>query len=329
MFSAALLLALLAIALAWPIPVWLSVARWPSRAPGIALVLWQAIALGGGLAMIGALLSFGLSPLEHAPDGIHDLLGAVANGPIPPEFSVANIVALGGALLLAVHLLLNLVSTVIRTERSRRRHRSAVELLSTPLPEQPQTRVLDHPTPIAYCVPGVHTVTVLSGGLVDMLDRSELEAVLAHERTHLRQFHHLVLLAFRAWHAALPWFPIANRAENAVGLLVEMLADDDAKREVDPHTLARAIALVGTAQPSASGAMNQASTASEAASLLPLSTTDAARSPLTQRVMRLVQPEPPLQPISRLLVLTGAAVLVILPLYVLMGVALSIGSALG
>ncbi|MET0976171.1 MAG: M56 family metallopeptidase [Leifsonia sp.] len=73
------------------------------------------------------------------------------------------------------------------------------------------------------------------------------DAVLAHERTHLRQHHHLVLLAFKAWHSALPWFPIANRAENAVALLVEMLADDNARREVDGETLATAIALVGSA----------------------------------------------------------------------------------
>ena len=107
--------------------------------------------------------------------------------------------------------------------------------------------MLDHATPVAYCLPGMHTVTVLSEGLVELLDRDQLDAVLAHERTHLRQHHHLVLLAFTAWHSALPWFPIANRAERAVALLVEMLADDTARREVDAETLATAIALVGSA----------------------------------------------------------------------------------
>lgn len=322
MYTSAAVLALLAIALAWPIPLWLSAARWPSRAPGTALALWQAIALGGGLAMIGALLSFGLAPLDGAAGGIHALIASLTSGPIPAEFAIVNIVAIGGAVLLGVHLLLNLISTAVRTERSRRRHRAAVELLSSPLPEQPRTRVLDHPTPIAYCVPGVHTVTVLSGGLIELLEPAELDAVLAHERTHLRQFHHLVLLAFRAWHAALPWFPIANRAENAVGLLVEMLADDDAKKERDPHTLARAIALVGTSQPSASGELGeQQPPRIEQAP-------DAARTPLGVRVSRLLRPEAPLPPLARLLALSAAALIVSIPASVLLGVALGIAPAL-
>ncbi|RZU65460.1 peptidase M48-like protein [Microterricola gilva] len=322
MYISAAVLALLAIALAWPIPLWLAAARWPSRAPGTALALWQAIALGGGLAMIGALLSFGLAPLDGEAGGIHALIASLVNGPIPAEFAIVNIVAIGGAVLLGVHLLLNLISTAVRTERSRRRHRATVELLSSPLPEQPRTRVLDHPTPIAYCVPGVHTVTVLSGGLIELLEPAELDAVLAHERTHLRQFHHLVLLAFRAWHAALPWFPIANRAENAVGLLVEMLADDDAKKERDPHTLARAIALVGTSQPSASGELGERP--------VPRAehTPDAARTPLGVRVSRLLRPDAPLPPLARLLALSAAALIVSIPASVLLGVALGVAPAL-
>lgn len=322
MYTSAAVLALLAVALAWPIPLWLSAARWPSRAPGTALALWQAIALGGGLAMIGALLSFGLAPLDGEAGGIHALIASLTSGPIPAEFAIVNIVAIGGAVLLGAHLLLNLISTAVRTERSRRRHRATVELLSSPLPEQPRTRVLDHPTPIAYCVPGVHTVTVLSGGLIELLEPEELDAVLAHERTHLRQFHHLVLLAFRAWHAALPWFPIANRAENAVGLLVEMLADDDAKKERDPRTLARAIALVGTSQPSASGELG------EQPSPRVEPPADAARTPLGVRVSRLLRPEAPLPPFARLLALSAAALIVSIPASVLLGVALGIAPAL-
>ncbi|HWD63325.1 MAG TPA: M56 family peptidase, partial [Humibacter sp.] len=62
MLIVAAALALLAVALAWPVPVALANARWPRRMPGAALVLWQAIALAGGLSMIGSLLVFGLMP---------------------------------------------------------------------------------------------------------------------------------------------------------------------------------------------------------------------------------------------------------------------------
>ena len=106
--------------------------------------------------------------------------------------------------------------------------------------------VLDDAVPVAYCLPrGARSVTVLSQGLLDRLDADELVAVIAHERAHVEQRHDLLLLAFRAWRAALPWFPIAARAEAEVAALVEMLADDHARREVRDEVLARAILSVG------------------------------------------------------------------------------------
>ena len=87
---------------------------------------------------------------------------------------------------------------------------------------------------------------MLTDGLVDALRADELAAVIAHERTHLDQLHHLVLLAFRAWHSALPWFPIANRAERAVAQLTEMLADDGARRATGDDPVRRAIVQVGS-----------------------------------------------------------------------------------
>jgi Zn-dependent protease with chaperone function len=106
--------------------------------------------------------------------------------------------------------------------------------------------------PLAYCVPGIRTTTVLTDGLIEALDPDELAAVIAHERTHLDQLHHLVRLAFRAWHSAIPWFPIANRAERSVVTLTEMLADDGARRSVGTEALQRALERVGNAGESAS-----------------------------------------------------------------------------
>ena len=141
---------------------------------------------------------------------------------------------------LAVHLALNLAVTAVRAERERRRQHQLIALLGDPIPGEPRTRVLAHPVPLAYCVPGIRTATVLTDGLVDTLRADELAAVIAHERTHLDQLHHLVLLAFRAWHSALPWFPIANRAERAVAQLTEMLADDGARRATGDDPVRRA-----------------------------------------------------------------------------------------
>jgi len=240
---APLALALLAVALAWPIPVLLARTSWPSRSPAAALVLWQAIALAGGLSMIGSLLTFGLAPFGP------DLLTATVNlvtGEVD-RIESWNALALCGAALLTGHLLLNLVLTVVRSERQRRRHAQLVRLLSSPL--ESGARLLDSPAPVAYCLPGaLSSITVVSAGLMDLLDDGEMQAVIEHEKAHVTQRHDVVLVLFRAWYASLPWFPIAFRAQREVGLLVEMLADDTARRTVRDGVLARAIVLVGAGQ---------------------------------------------------------------------------------
>ncbi|MFI7481904.1 M56 family metallopeptidase [Kocuria sp. M1R5S2] len=246
MLAGSVALAALALALAWPVPVLLSRARWPARAPATALVLWQAVALAGGLSMLGSLFSFGLVPFgTDVVTGGLGLLASLleAHPPVRPE--PVHVIALSGAFLLGGHLLLNLLVTVVRAERERRRHAQLVLLLSTPLPDTPGTRLLDDPAPVAYCLPGAFTtMTVLSSGLLSLLEEDELRAVIEHERAHASQRHDIVLVLFRAWRASLPWFPIAHRADHQVGLLVEMLADDLARRCVDDRSLARAVALV-------------------------------------------------------------------------------------
>ena len=247
MLAVAALLGALALALAWPVPVILSRARWPSRAPAVALALWQAIALAGGLSMIGCLLALGSAPAGSLPAAIAQLAPAAVAGPIPAAFGVVEIAALALAAAIALLLTLNLVFVAVRAERERRRQQQLIGILSDPMPGEPRTRVLAHPVPLAYCIPGLRTTTVLTEGLVAMLDREELAAVIAHERTHLEQLHHLVRLAFRAWHSALPWFPIANRAERSVVTLTEMLADDGARRAVGAGSLRGALEAVGSA----------------------------------------------------------------------------------
>jgi hypothetical protein len=123
------------------------------------------------------------------------------------------------------------------------------------------------------------------------------------------------LLAFKSWHSALPWFPIANRAENAVALLVEMLADDHARRVVDDHTLAQAIALVGFAQ---SGFVPPASLSTSSAAQPP-SEADAAAHQVAPRVARLVNPIVPLPVAATAGALTLAVALLTGTVFILFG----------
>ncbi|WEO79064.1 M56 family metallopeptidase [Cryobacterium sp. SO2] len=314
MLTTALGLMVLAIVLAWPVPILLAGAAWPPRAPGLALALWQSIALAGGISMIGSLLVFGLIPFGATPvTALVAVAGHVAAGTLPTGATLAGMMALCLAVILAAHLLLNLSATFIRAERQRRRHHTLIGLLSDPLPNDHEgTRVIDHAAPIAYCLPGgTRSATVLSRGLLSLLDAGQLRGVVAHERAHLRQQHHLVLLAFKSWHSALRWFPIANRAENAVALLVEMMADDQARLEVDDRTLAEAIALVGTAH------LDEVSgTQSPRAAAGVLDDTSSADL-VGPRVNRLLGDVPALGPAARALALSATAVLLLLPLALL------------
>lgn len=220
---AAVMLGLVAVLLAWPVPIWLSRAAWPMRAPVVALLLWQGVGLAGGLSMIGALALIGLAIAPGQP-----------------------LVALVPAAVLAAYLLVHLAVTIVQVTRQRRRHLGLLYMLTAPHPTRARTRVLDDAVPVAYCLPrGAGSVTVLSQGLLDRLDADELVAVIAHERAHVEQRHDILLLAFRAWRSALPWFPIAALADAEVAALVEMLADDHARREVRDEVLARAILAVG------------------------------------------------------------------------------------
>ena len=314
MLGTALGLAALAILLAWPVPILLAGSAWPPRAPGLALALWQSIALAGGVSMIGSLLVFGLIPFGSTPlAALAAVAGHVAAGTLPAGATLAGVMALCLALILAAHLLLNLSATFIRAERQRRRHHTLIGLLSDPIPFDTEgTRVIDHAAPIAYCLPGgTRSATVLSRGLLRLLDADQLRGVVAHERAHLRQQHHVVLLAFKSWHSALRWFPIANRAENAVALLVEMMADDRARQEVDDRTLATAIALVGTAH------LDEV-TGTQSARAVAGALDDTSSADLVgPRVSRLLTAVPGLPPAARGLVLGATAVLLLLPLALL------------
>lgn len=285
------------------------------------MVLWQSIALAGGLSMIGAMLVWGLEPLGDnlvaASIGFFDL---VFNDATVRTLGVVHVFAISAGTLLFAHLVSTLALTFVRIRRQRRRHRDLLTLLSSPASDQPATLVIDHPAPVAYCLPGgARSVTVMSNGLMDLLTRAELDAVLTHESAHLHQRHHLLLWAFAAWRAALPWLPTSRLAQQAVSELIEMLADDEALRHVDEPTLVRAIAIVG-----AGSARTSASSSDELDDVLAdeggLSATTSVVtggtpnvSATAPRLQRLLTPLPPLNWLQQSLALSCAGLLLVVP----------------
>jgi Zn-dependent protease with chaperone function len=82
---------------------------------------------------------------------------------------------------------------------------------------------------------------VLSQGTFANLSKSELTAIVSHERSHLRARHDLVLEAFTAAHEAFPRVVRSKSALDSVKLLIELLADDSAVKVTGPTPLARAL----------------------------------------------------------------------------------------
>ena len=214
----------------------LAAADWPRRCPVAAIALWQALGLSWGLAAVGALAVFGLSGLT-AP-------GGASVGRWGP-FVVMRLLSLAaGAALLAL-LCWILAAAVAAVLRARRRQRTLLGLLAHDDPKVPGALVVDHPAAAAYCVPGLRSAIVISAGALNLLDTDELAAVLAHERAHLRARHDLVLLPFTALLRAFRWSGTARAANAEVALLVEMLADDRARRLRPARELATALLRVG------------------------------------------------------------------------------------
>ncbi|HJV99156.1 MAG TPA: M56 family metallopeptidase [Arthrobacter sp.] len=320
MFWTSYLLAVLAIVLAWPVPVFLSRAQWPARSPFTAMLLWQAIALAGGLSMIGAMLVYGLEPIgDNLIAGLRALAGMVLFNAPTTALGFWHLFALSAAALLTAHLVFTLLLTYYKIERQRRRHRELLALLASPSTQGAGTVVISHDSPVAYCLPGgARSVTVLSDGLMAALEPAELRAVLIHENAHLSQRHHLLLWAFAAWRQALPWLPTTRLAQESVNSLIEMLADDVALKTESKATLIKAIAIVASGSVPAGPAADFRPAGQAGLALDGLETAsgvagaDSART-TASRVSRLLSPRPQLPAALRGGVLAACILLLALP----------------
>ncbi len=226
-------LSALALILTGPAPVLLARSKWPTRIPRAAICLWQSMALAAVLAALGAGLAIGL-----------DFLGRTnpSTAQVILHSAVSTLTCV-----VAIRLAWSSVKVAIHTRARRRRHRILVDLVAAPDDVRKELRILAEQTPIAYCLPSLTDArVVISSGTLATLDDDELEAVLAHERAHLRARHDLVLEAFAALREAFPEFlrgrvALENTALEQNQALVEMLADDAARRQVGATHVARAL----------------------------------------------------------------------------------------
>ncbi|MDC5698040.1 M56 family metallopeptidase [Intrasporangium calvum] len=298
MVIAALLI--LMIALAWPVPRLMAGMTTFRRAPRAALVVWQATSVAAVLAALfaaPAALPYLIGPAPELTDNATQIAIAV---------TVTGLIA--GRLIVSGHR----VGTRLRAHR--RRHRRLVDLLAVPVgadaSHAAHMRVIEHPTPTAYCVPGVRRRVVLTQGTLDALPEDQLDAVLAHERAHLRARHDLILEFFTVIHEAVPsWFR-CEAALREVTLLIEVLADRAAVRATGVLSTARAIVgmATGAVKPEGMLAMSESPSAARLRlELLEPGPVAGLPAPMAAAVMYLFAGSVVLMPVALLVVAWATA----------------------
>ena len=132
-------------------------------------------AAGGSVVWQSTSVAAVLAALFAAPAALPYVIG-----PTPELARHATQIAVAVAVtgLVAGRLMLSGHRVGTRLRANRRRHRRLVDLLAVP-PDEDSThaahmRVIEHPTPTAYCVPGVRRRVVLTQGTLDALPEEEL-----------------------------------------------------------------------------------------------------------------------------------------------------------
>jgi len=161
--------------------------------------------------------------------------------------------------------------------------------------------VVDDPQVEAFALPGPPGIpgrVVVTTGMLHALEPAEREALMAHERAHLRERHHFFLLVLHLSAAACPLLrPLAKEGAYAV----ERWADEDAAQAVgDRGLVARAVARAALAQGSSpAGPWRNAALA-------------ATGGPVPRRVRSLLAPPLAPRPAQRMLALATFALLLAL-----------------
>jgi len=241
-------------------------ARWPGRAPRLAIAAWFALAGSavasvalGGLALV--------VPTVRVSAGLAQLLAACVMA-LRAQYAHPGGAALAGAgavLALAVTGRASWCTarTLAGAARARRRHRRGLALAGRP-DQRLGAVVVDHDEPAAWCLPGAGRPVVLTTAAIGALDDAQLAAVLAHERAHQRGRHHLLVSLARSLAAAFPRVPALRRGHEQVARLVELLADDAAAAAAPRLKVAEALLAVGAPAPVGAAALGAGGTTTAA-----------------------------------------------------------------
>lgn len=296
---APVMLILLGLMLALLGPVVLRRSSWLERCPRIGIAAWQALSfsLVSTVILAGAALAV---PVVPWTTDLAELVRACAMALVEQYSTPGGAVVSTTGIVAVLALLARVGYSAARGLRAAASTRSR-QLQSLALIARPHrdvdALVVEHQAAAAYCLPGRGGRIVLTSAALAALDRGQLDAVMAHERAHLRGRHHLILAAADALLHAFPGVAAFREARSALGRLVEMLADDDAARCADRLTVATA--LVRMAEHG----------------VTPAAALGAGDESALSRVRRLVAPAPPLGAGRTLVATLATGALLALPMF--------------
>ena len=298
-----ILLSVLALTAAVPVPRALVRAAWPEREPVVALWVWQCLVATVLLCCLTALV-LGTAAVFHT---VRDHVFA----PAPPavtaayDLSVAPVWAAALTLLLACGAAWTTAMLARELVEARRRRGVTRAHLRERAPDLPAgleaaTRgpllVLEDEYPDAWWMPGHPAQLVVTTGALHRLTDPQLDAVLTHERDHARAHHDWLLHLSTALATGFPRVPLFAHFCDQTHRLVELAADDTASRRCGHLTTALALIELNQHR----GVLSCAS----------------SHRLLGERVDRLLEPPPRLGRRHRALTTTVAALVPLLPLLI-------------
>lgn len=224
--------------------------------PRLAIVLLSTVALVWllALAAIGPMVTWVISgPAVLPPGATAELCQQclAAASPLPDGAAMDTVIPAVLLLALPLGLLVTVAVSTLRALLQRQADLKATQQMVSEADSQRSVLLgfpvvkIAHPAPIAFALPGFHGGIVVSEGLVELLSREELQAVLTHEQAHLHQRHHLVLLVLEAVTQPVRWIPLMRAIADSVPHYVEIAADDAARARSGTQSLASALLKLG------------------------------------------------------------------------------------
>lgn len=244
-----------AVALVVTGPTYLRPAGRPGVHPALALSAWVVTLLAAATSAIAAAAVLVL-PDPSVPDGMVGIAAvcwrALSDGTDLPWLLLVRLVV--GTTLLV--LLTRVAALFTRSLLTERRHRiDRVGALRAVAEVRDGVWWVPCADPVAFSIGGGRRGVVVASTGLHGLDAGAVEAVLAHERAHVRGRHHLAVALAHAAAAALPRVPLCRQAPGAVGVLCELAADAAAVRRCGPDALIRALPEIAAGQGAPRGAV--------------------------------------------------------------------------